>query len=177
MLTSTIGDAMTPSIKLKSIVSAPQSILSSCKHFSFHSFQIIRDFVDYQRTAIMAGDSGAKPDSEVTQKASVHTRSGRKVTGYHKLADYLGSSRRNSIFRRFGNLTMLNLLTLQAELLNLEAQYRSEHCDNNEADDTEGFAFCIQKLEYSGASQWKLALKVREKLNQYRKFLLCNRWL
>ena len=44
--------------------------------------------------------------------------------GYPKLAAYMGKHNDVAIFRRFKNLNMLNLMSLQAELIDLEAQYR-----------------------------------------------------
>jgi hypothetical protein len=46
------------------------------------------------------------------------------VKGYYKLAALMGKSRQMSIFRRFGQLTMFNLLSLQADLIALEAEFR-----------------------------------------------------
>lgn len=79
----------------------------------------------------------------------------------------MGSSRRMSIFRRFGDLTMLNLLTLQAELSNLEFEYRGVHLYNNE-DEKGILSTSVAKLMDSGDYQWELALQIREKLKEYR---------
>ncbi|KAK7977833.1 hypothetical protein PG996_003883 [Apiospora saccharicola] len=43
-------------------------------------------------------------------------------TGYSMLADFISRSPENAIFRKFGLLNMINLLRLQAELVDLEQQ-------------------------------------------------------
>jgi hypothetical protein len=111
----------------------------------------------------MVGSLGAKTAPEGTQAPIAEEH----PTGYHRLGAFMGSSRRMSIFRRFGNLTMLNLLTLQAELSNLEFEYRVVHLYNNE-DDKGLLSTSVAKLKDSGDYQWELALQIRVKLKEYR---------
>lgn len=40
--------------------------------------------------------------------------------GYHKLASFMASENESAIFRRFTRLNLLNLMSLQAELMELE---------------------------------------------------------
>lgn len=51
--------------------------------------------------------------------------------GYQKLANLMGSHQEIAIFRGFGALTMLNLLSLQAELIDIEVQLR-ETCRDDD---------------------------------------------
>jgi hypothetical protein len=96
----------------------------------------------------MAGSLGSKTVPSASQESIVVEH----PTGYHRLGALMGSSRRMSIFRRFGNLTMLNLLTLQAELPNLEFDYRGIHLYNNKAHD-ELLSTSVAKLKDSGDYQ------------------------
>jgi hypothetical protein len=117
---------------------------------------------------MMAKLSSTKPVVSATKEPVAKENEDPKITGYHKLATFMGASRRMSIFRRFGHLTMLNLLTLQAELLNLEAEYREAHLENNKDDNTKIFSTSVDKLSSSDDIQWDIALDIRKKLNEYR---------
>src|SRR5436305_13254372 len=56
--------------------------------------------------------------------------------GYLKLANLLGRYQEHAIFRRFGSLAMLNLMSLQAEILDLEIQLRDTIEEDDKANDT-----------------------------------------
>ena len=53
---------------------------------------------------------------------SMYPSGAPKPRGYPRLAALMGSYQETAIFRRFGKLNMLNLLSLQAELTDLEVQ-------------------------------------------------------
>lgn len=100
--------------------------------------------------------------------------------GYHKLAALMGKSRRMSIFRRFGKLTMVNLLDLQAELTDLEERYQVICAADNKSNDPT--RTCLSKkfsaLRDSETSdvkvnqrQRKMLLIIRKKLAAYRTWL------
>jgi hypothetical protein len=97
--------------------------------------------------------------------------------GYHKLAALMGKSRRMAIFRRFGKLTMVNLLDLQAELADLEERYQLIYGADNKSNDLA--RTCLSKKfsalrdsEKSGLKvnqrQRKMLLIIRKKLAAYR---------
>ncbi len=68
--------------------------------------------------------------------------------GYPRLAALMGKEKDVAIFRRFDDLNMLCLLSLQAEIVQLETEFKIECI----ADDTSGLR---PALEYSG--NFKLA--------------------
>jgi hypothetical protein len=108
-----------------------------------------------------------KPVPKVTEGpiAKENDDSKGRPAGYLKLAAFMGASRRMPTFRRFDNLTMLNLLILQAELTKLEALYRFVH-DKNVVQ--KGLTTSIKELKDADNSQWKTAMQIREKLKEYR---------
>jgi hypothetical protein len=108
-------------------------------------------------------------------------------SGYRELATEMGGSHSNiTLFRKFGDLNMLNLLSLQAELMHLRLKLKNT-CEVEESDsfkldnnDLPGiFAFSILHwgLTESGeeviTDQGNVLLKIRAKLKEYSK--LCGR--
>lgn len=98
--------------------------------------------------------------------------------GYHKLAVLMGSSTGVAIFRSFGTLNMLNLLGLQAELVDLEAQLSDIRQEDDTSDNanrrlySERFWLLRQSLEEDGDDvQWQMQLSIRKKLAEYSKIL------
>ncbi|MCJ1284632.1 hypothetical protein MMC26_003967 [Xylographa opegraphella] len=84
----------------------------------------------------------------------------------------MGSFPRSAIFRRFGALGMQNLLYLQAELVELETQFRACSRANDQSGDPEQAVFdkdwCTLAQHNDGNEmQWTLALRIREKLKEY----------
>lgn len=94
--------------------------------------------------------------------------------GYHRLAALMGKSRQMCIFRRFGKLTMLNLLSLQAELMKLEDQLRRwrEEDDKSSDPDERKYSSYFHGLQMSEKKtnnrQWKTLMATRKKLQEYR---------
>jgi hypothetical protein len=90
--------------------------------------------------------------------------------GYHRLADLMGHYPEAAILRSFGSLNMLNLLSLQAELVDLEVQFRDIWVDDdNSPDDSEKqYSTSFRQLHHSGDSiQFKMLLDIRKKLSEY----------
>lgn len=94
--------------------------------------------------------------------------------GYHRLAEVLmGPYPEAAIFRRFGPLAMLNLLSLQAELVDLELEFRRiRSTDDTSNDPTErNFSSYFKDLHMSeggnNARQYQLLMKIRHKLKEY----------
>jgi hypothetical protein len=93
--------------------------------------------------------------------------------GYHRLADLMGQYPEVSIFRRFGSLNMLNLLSLQAELIDLQIQFRDICIEDEESpDDSEKrFSTYFRQLRNSEDSlQYTMLLDIRQKLQEYSTF-------
>lgn len=97
--------------------------------------------------------------------------------GYHKLAVLMGSNTDVAIFRSFGTLNMLNLLGLQAELVDLEAQLSDIRQEDDTSDNanrmmySERFWLLRQSLEEDGDDvQWQMQLSIRKKLVEYSKY-------
>jgi hypothetical protein len=97
-----------------------------------------------------------------------------KPLGYHKLAALMGKSRQMCIFRRFGKLTILNLLSLQAELVKLEDQLQHwREVDDRSSDPAEqkysSYFYGLQMSEKKDNNkQWKALMATRKKLTEYR---------
>jgi hypothetical protein len=90
--------------------------------------------------------------------------------GYHRLADLMGHYPEAAIFRRFGSLNMLNLLSLQAELVDLQVQFRDIWVeDEGSPDDSEKqFSTYFRTLRKSEDSlQFTMLLDIRKKLQEY----------
>ena len=95
--------------------------------------------------------------------------------GYHRLAHVLDQPPNVPALRRFGSLNLLNLLYLQAELVELEADLQNiarEDADSGDAT-RQKFAHSAQLLQESAKGiedfQWVKMLEIREKLKNYSK--------
>ena len=94
--------------------------------------------------------------------------------GYTRLAEHMGEHANRAVFRRFGQLNALNLLYLQAELVELERewaghaaadlksplrehQYRAVHLPTLRRHVPDG----------ESCDQWRTMLKIREVLKEY----------
>ncbi|CZT41145.1 uncharacterized protein RSE6_00845 [Rhynchosporium secalis] len=104
--------------------------------------------------------------------------------GYHKLAIFMASEKDIAIFRRFSKLNMLNLMSLQAELIALEEDY-DVVWDADEKDATRRvFSVSFNTLRTARADtpddnseayierQWQILMAIRNKLNEYNDTLL-----
>jgi hypothetical protein len=92
--------------------------------------------------------------------------------GYHRLADLMGHYPEIAIFRRFGPLNMLNLLSLQAELVDLEVQFRDLWDEDEHSGDPseELYSTYFRELRNSEDSvHYNMLLEIRKKLDEYSK--------
>lgn len=93
-----------------------------------------------------------------------------RKTGYYALAELMAPERGYAQFKRFAELNAHSLLIQQAELLDLEARLHVIA----DFDDEEGLNYSrniegmIDAAEEGRPSeQWKLILRIREKLKEY----------
>ncbi|KAG9556937.1 hypothetical protein KCU71_g11189, partial [Aureobasidium melanogenum] len=99
----------------------------------------------------------------------------REPQGYHRLADIMGRYPDIAIFRRFGCLNMMNLLCLQAELIELQIACEGvwQADDNSDEKDKKMFSTNFHELFMKKeSSQYKLLLELREKLREYNEAVL-----
>ncbi|KAF2725246.1 hypothetical protein K431DRAFT_300152 [Polychaeton citri CBS 116435] len=95
--------------------------------------------------------------------------------GYHRLADLMGHYPETAIFRRFGSLNMLNLLSLQAELIDLQIQFRDIWAEDDISMDLneKEYSTYFRKLMRSETSlQHEMLLAIRKKLHEYNTALV-----
>lgn len=90
-----------------------------------------------------------------------------EAPGYHTLASLMGRDGEYAIFRKFSSLNALNLMSLQAELLELEEQYKMAVMSRKT--DSRGVALSTswKSLHESNSEQKRILLEVREKLAVY----------
>ena len=95
------------------------------------------------------------------------------MAGYDELADFITADPGLSIYRRFSYLTTKNIIYLQAELVNLEAQLRNIIRDdrNSQKAEKEQFPYSVWHLKHSAESpdslQWMKVLEIRKTLQEY----------
>lgn len=102
-------------------------------------------------------------------------------TGYHQLAELMGPYQEAAIFRRFGPLAMMNLLSLQAELVELHAEFRKICQDNDHSADPveKNFSKYFRDLRESEGGgkdhQYQMLMQIRSKLNEYCTHMLVKK--
>lgn len=98
---------------------------------------------------------------------------GLRPRGYHRLADLMGPYQETAIFRRFGPLNMLNLLSLQAELVDMEVEFRDIWADDEQSSvfDEKNFSTYFRNLRQSEGNpndeQVRMLQRIRQKLHEY----------
>ncbi|KAF8856779.1 hypothetical protein BDZ45DRAFT_803912 [Acephala macrosclerotiorum] len=100
-----------------------------------------------------------------------------KLRGYRKLAALMGASRELAIFRRFDSLNMLKIMSLQAELIELEDHYKqacNEDDDRSAHHDRQWYTRSFKALldDTTPSRQRENFLKIRKKLTEYNEALL-----
>jgi hypothetical protein len=103
-----------------------------------------------------------------------------KPRGYHKVANLMGAYSETAIFRRFGYLNMLNLLYLQAELMELEAKFQTICADDAKGISGEPkekeYAFDFRRLRESGSTinhdQLDTLQDIQVKLEKYSMYFI-----
>ncbi|KAL9109279.1 MAG: hypothetical protein Q9227_006034 [Pyrenula ochraceoflavens] len=102
------------------------------------------------------------------------------TAGYSVLSFLMGAYPEVAIFRRFGSMNARNILYLQAELTSLEKQLsdaekadlESDHPDRSiYSRDWRTLAESIEAPE-DDSLQWRIFLKIREKLHEYNAAIL-----
>jgi hypothetical protein len=99
-----------------------------------------------------------------------------KPQGYHRLASLMSIDTSIAIFRRFDEINMLNLLSLQAEIFELQTNFRLECYLDDTSDDPSKRDFLTyflrphQSKEKSG-EQYSMLLTLRDKMKIYSKSL------
>lgn len=99
--------------------------------------------------------------------------------GYHKLAALMTRDDSIAIFRRFDCVNMLSLLSLQAEIQELQEDFRDQ-CGRDQASgitEKEMYTFWFQKLRQSekgNSAQYQKLKLLREKTKEYSKRLHCG---
>jgi hypothetical protein len=97
--------------------------------------------------------------------------------GYPKLAWLMSTYPDNAIFRRFGELNMLNLLRLQAEIHEMEQELKRIRDEDKESEDVMRMAyvndFCAMRdnQEEGDSEQYDLLIRIGEKLQEYNSAL------
>ena len=95
------------------------------------------------------------------------------MEGYSRLASLMGAYPENLIFRRFDAVSAQNILYLQAELVQLEHDFRECALANERSSDEfrrTVFAndwFPLAHANNGTERQWQLMLQIRHKLKEY----------
>ncbi|GME61005.1 hypothetical protein GTA08_BOTSDO00801 [Neofusicoccum parvum] len=95
--------------------------------------------------------------------------------GYPKLATIMGPYRGMALFKRFASLNARNLLYMQAELLQLELELDELASGDREEGlsyDVDAWSLMKPGEQEDGNRQWRLILRIREKLKEYNEALL-----
>jgi hypothetical protein len=95
--------------------------------------------------------------------------------GYHKLASLMSADGETAIFRRFSRLNMLVLMSLQAELMDLEDEFEQTCLEDeqvSDGDERKKFSVDFKALKAAKAPndlQYKNLIKIKDKLGEYSK--------
>jgi hypothetical protein len=96
-----------------------------------------------------------------------------EARGYRRLADFMAWDTRAAIFPRFQSANMLNLLSLQVEVCQLQEELVDMmNEDDKSLNERKWYATNLQILmrsEEGQSQQWLKMQKLREKLNEYSK--------
>jgi hypothetical protein len=95
--------------------------------------------------------------------------------GYHRLARNMARESGLAIFRRFDESMFLSLMSLQAEILDLEKRFdvqsqRDEGSANSSEREYSGYFFRLRSSVPINGSQHKLLLEIRSKLQEYSRY-------
>ncbi|KAF1951111.1 hypothetical protein CC80DRAFT_481821 [Byssothecium circinans] len=93
----------------------------------------------------------------------------RQLHGYHRMARMMGKSDELAIFRKFNDVNMLSLLSLQAEILELRDDFYII-CEGDEElgrDFSTSMLHLLQEKNDSGKNQYQALELIRDKIQQY----------
>ena len=100
------------------------------------------------------------------------------MLGYPALASLIRTYPEMGMYRQFRELNALNLLYLQAELVELEHMLKREAMADMESDDARrqnysGDFFCLSRSAGDGhGQQWRTMLDIRKRLKEYSRISL-----
>lgn len=120
--------------------------------------------------------SPQEPQAANTTSSHATTSPSDKPPGYPKLADAMNLTPEMAIFRRFGELNALNLLYLQAELMDIEQQLKeaqiADHASSNEHKSlySKNWWYLSASAQDGDDEQLRLAEVAREKLEKYSEY-------
>jgi hypothetical protein len=100
------------------------------------------------------------------------------IGGYPQISQLMSQYNELAIVRKFGNLNLLNLLHMQAELMHLEEKYH-HISETDEKSSSRAFRsrdwWSLTQLDCHGQKeQWDTLLEIRTKLSAYSKQNLSN---
>lgn len=96
-----------------------------------------------------------------------------ELRGYPKLATFMSFHPDTAIFRRFDHLNMMNLLSLQAELMDLEVHLQNIRSEDETSGDPLRMLHAVnfhemrQSKKEGDDLQWRILLDIRAKLQEY----------
>ena len=172
------------------------SVIARCKHSNDERHQPDTQYIQNNRDReaisvslayfMMPNVNRNLPEQQATPNASSTLDRPR---GYHKLAALVGSYSEMVIFPQFGALNMLNLLSMQAELVDLELRFQNISRQNENFDGAAPRDYSIEFRSLRSSQdtvddlQWQTLLKIQEKLERYSRLLLpklmcfCGCWV
>ncbi|KAK0658714.1 hypothetical protein QBC41DRAFT_308131 [Cercophora samala] len=93
--------------------------------------------------------------------------------GYPRLAAFMrGSQNEVAILKRFDHANVLALLSLQAEVVELEQEYRDQCLLDHQDDSTRRFSESLKLSRHSKSPQYEKLMELREKLEEYNRFII-----
>lgn len=96
------------------------------------------------------------------------------MSGYAALAERMSMSADLTSIRRFSSLNYQNLLYLQAELTDLEAEWRKKEKDRDELTDREKKYPSHDWVSLSKSPDWRTFELIQKKLKEYSERKLCS---
>jgi len=99
----------------------------------------------------------------------------RQLHGYHRLAGMMGKSDELAIFRRFNDMNMLSLLSLQAEILE-QRDNLYMLCDGSRGDAFSTSMLRMKNDTGAGKEQHDAIKVIRGKMQQYSKTIAPGCW-
>ena len=108
------------------------------------------------------------------EKVSSYRHTAWPPRSYSSMAEILGNQAGLAIYRRFATLNAQNLLYLQSELINLEAELKKLVLDDSNSDDEQRRVFQSDigalksaPADATAGKQWRKILEIRVKLKEY----------
>lgn len=110
----------------------------------------------------------------------------KKLRGYPKLADLMSTHPETAIFRRFGALTMLNVLRIQAELQDMEEELKDIIADDAGSNNAVRQKYCldfrhmrdfldsdIRGSPEEQSLQYEHIINIGNKIDEYSEYFPC----